>query len=73
MITGTLNFGSDIGRLHQYSIEIYNTSNTSTSRKRSLFIVQSKSGQNKYFAFLGIEHEKLNVMNLYWQEMDIGN
>ncbi|RHZ80125.1 hypothetical protein Glove_139g356 [Diversispora epigaea] len=48
-------FGSDIGRLHQYSIEIYNTSNTSTSRKRPLFIIQSKSGQNKYFAFFETE------------------
>ncbi|RHZ48529.1 hypothetical protein Glove_547g44 [Diversispora epigaea] len=57
-LSGPRIFGLDIEKLHQCRLEISNTSNISTSRKCPLSVVQSKSGQNKRFAFFGKDSEK---------------
>ncbi|CAG8434176.1 6692_t:CDS:2 [Diversispora eburnea] len=50
-LSGPQIFGLDIGKLHQFRLEISNKS--ITSRKRPLSLIQSKSGQSKHFTAFG--------------------
>ncbi|GBB94813.1 hypothetical protein RclHR1_24190003 [Rhizophagus clarus] len=49
-------FGLDIGKLHQCRLKVSAT--PTTSKKRPLFVIQTKSGQNKRFAAFGKESEQ---------------
>ncbi|GBB87928.1 hypothetical protein RclHR1_14410004 [Rhizophagus clarus] len=49
-------FGLDIGRLHQCRLKV--SAISTTSKKRSLSIIQTKSRQNKQFATFGKESEQ---------------
>jgi hypothetical protein len=57
---GVYIFGFDIGRLHEYRLEIIGapTTTLANKRKRPLTTIQTTSGQNKRFASLGRESGK---------------
>ena len=58
-MSGVYIFGFDIGRLHEYRLEIIDTPiMKANKRKRPLTTIQTISGQNKRFASLGKESGK---------------
>ncbi|CAG8744847.1 2491_t:CDS:2, partial [Funneliformis caledonium] len=58
-LSGVYIFGFDIGRLHEYRLKIIDAPIILTNkRKRPLAMIQTISGQNKRFAFLGRESGK---------------